>query len=62
MMDFKTSSGPIVRLSSGSLTMSLKDSKRMLQTENSSSVTTPHQTNGPMWSLDLIQQMKHQGG
>ena len=62
MMDFKTSTGPMVRLSSGSSTMSLKDSNCKLQTENSSSVTTLQQTNGPMWSLDLIQQMKHQGG
>ena len=51
-MGSKTSIGPIVRLSSGSSTMSLEDSKSMLQIDCSSSVTTLHKTSGATWSLE----------
>ena len=60
MIDFKTSTGPIVRLFSGSSTMSTEDSKCMLQIECSSSVTTLHQTSSFTWRLDPAQKMKHQ--
>ena len=52
----------VVRLSSGSSTMNLEDSKCMSQIECNSSVTTLHQTSGATWSLDSTQQMKHRGG
>ena len=61
-MDSKTSTGPIVRFSSSSSTMSLEDSKCMLEIECSSSVTTLHQTSSATWSLDPTQPMKHRGG